>query len=58
MNHKKHNNWIFTDDQIITTDLVSALYFRGKQFLTLDYMRSTLSKRSSKRVILQNAFAN
>lgn len=40
MNHKEHNNRLFTDGQVITTALVSALYFRGNQSLTLDYMHS------------------
>lgn len=40
MNHNEHNNRIFTDSQVITTALVSALYFRGNQSLTLDYMHS------------------
>ncbi|UAB86205.1 IS982 family transposase [Zunongwangia sp. SCSIO 43204] len=40
MNHKEHKNRLFTDGQVITTALVSALYFRGNQSLTLDYMHS------------------
>ncbi|MCM4157221.1 hypothetical protein [Gramella sp. AN32] len=40
MNHNEHNNRIFTDSQIITAALVSALYFRGNQPLALDYMHS------------------
>lgn len=40
MDHKEHNNRRFTDSQVLTTALVSALYFRGNQSLALDYMRS------------------
>ncbi len=40
MNHSEHNNRKFTDGQIITTALVSALHFRGNQTMSLDYMDS------------------
>jgi len=40
MNHIEHNNRMFTDGQVITTALVSALYFRGNQTIALNYMRS------------------
>ena len=40
MNHKEHNNRYFTDGQVITTALVSALYFRGNQTMALGYMDS------------------
>ncbi|TVZ27485.1 DDE family transposase [Gillisia sp. Hel_I_86] len=38
MNHSEHNNRKFTDGQVIATALVSALYFRGNQTMSLDYM--------------------
>jgi len=38
MNHSEHNNRKITDGQVITVALVSALYFRGNQTLSLDYM--------------------
>lgn len=40
MNHREHNNRRFTDGQVITTAVVSALYFRGNQTMSLDYMDS------------------
>lgn len=38
MNHIEHKNRKFTDGQVITTAVVSALYFRGNQTMSLDYM--------------------
>jgi hypothetical protein len=40
MNHSEHNNRKFTDGQVITTALVSALCFRGNQTMSLDYVSS------------------
>lgn len=40
MNHTEHNNRTFTDSQVITTALVSALYFRGNQTMALCYVDS------------------
>ena len=40
MKQKEHGNRKFTDGQVITTVLVSALYFRGNQQMALDYVRS------------------
>lgn len=40
MNHSEHNNRKFTDGQVITTAVVSALYFRGNQTMSLGYMDS------------------
>ena len=40
MDHKEHNNRRFPDSQVLSTALVSALYFRGNQSLALAYMRS------------------
>lgn len=49
MNHKEHNNRIFTDDQVIATALVSALYFRGNQTMVLCYMDSHIFDRVLKK---------
>jgi len=38
MNHKEHNSTKVTDSQIITTALVSAMFFRGYQTMSLSYM--------------------
>ena len=40
MNHNEHKNRNITDGQVITTALVSALYFHGNQTLSLNYMGS------------------
>ena len=49
MNHSEHNSRIFTDGQVITTALVSALYFRGNQTMALSYMRSHIFDRVIKK---------
>src|SRR5690606_21888747 len=43
------NNRIFTDGQVITTAMVSALYFRGNQTMALDYMHSHIFDRAIKK---------
>ncbi len=40
MNHKEHNHRKFSDGQVITTALVSALCFSGNQTMALCYMDS------------------
>lgn len=40
MKHKEHKNRKYSDSQVITTALVSALCFRGNQTMALTYMRS------------------
>ena len=40
MNHKEHNSGKFSDSQVLTTMVISALYFRGNQTMALLYMRS------------------
>ncbi|WP_103072046.1 IS982 family transposase [Aquimarina sediminis] len=40
MNHKEHSNRRFSDSQVLTTSIVSALYFQGNQTLALFYMKS------------------
>lgn len=42
MNHKEPSSRKFSDSQVLTTALVSALYFRGNQSLALSYMRSDI----------------
>ena len=39
MNHKEHNSRKFSDSQVLTTAIVSALYFRGNQTMALLYMK-------------------
>nr|WP_143751847.1 hypothetical protein [Maribacter sp. 4U21] len=38
INYNEHSNRRITDGQVITAALVSALYFRGDQTLSLDYL--------------------
>lgn len=40
MNHTEHHNRKFSDSQVLTTAIVSGLYFRGNQTMALFYMRS------------------
>ena len=40
MNYSQHSNRAFSDSQMITTALISALYFRGNQTMALDSMDS------------------
>lgn len=49
MNHKEHKSRSFNDGQVITTALVSALYFRGNQSMALDYMDSHIFDRVLKK---------
>lgn len=49
MNHKEHKNRSFSDGQVITMALVSALYFRGNQSIALDYMDSHIFDRVLKK---------
>jgi len=49
MNHKEHENRRFTDGQVITTALVSALCFRGNQTMALGYMESHVFERVLKK---------
>lgn len=46
MNHKEHNSRKFTDSQVLTTAIVSALYFNGNQSSALSYMRSHMFKNT------------
>lgn len=49
MNHDEHRNRTITDAQVITTALVSALYFRGNQTLSLAYIRSHIFRDMLKK---------
>lgn len=40
MNHEEHISRSFSDSQVLTTAIVSALYFRGNQTMALRYMDS------------------
>ena len=40
MNHKEHNSRKFSDSQVLTTAIISAMYFNGNQSSALSYMRS------------------
>jgi hypothetical protein len=46
MNHKEHQNRKITDSQVITTAIISALYFRGNQTMALLYLRSHIFKQT------------
>ena len=49
MNHHEHSNRTFSDGQVITTALVSALYFKGNQTMALNYMDSHIFDRVLKK---------
>ena len=40
MNHKEHNSRQFSDSQVLTTAIASAMFFRGNQSMALLYMKS------------------
>jgi len=46
MNHIEHNNRKFSASQVLTTAIVSALYFRGNQTMALLYMKSHIFKNT------------
>jgi len=49
MNHKEHNSRKINDSQVITTALVSAMFFRGNQTMSLAYMRSHIFDQTIKK---------
>nr|WP_123803441.1 hypothetical protein [Flavivirga aquatica] len=44
MNHKEHRNRKFSDSQVLSTALVSAMLFNGNQNKALSYMKSHMCK--------------
>ncbi len=50
----EHGIRTFTEGQVITTALVSALYFRGNRTVSLDYMRSHIFDGTIKKSCFTN----
>lgn len=46
MNHIEQNNRKFCDSRVLTTAIVSALYFRGNQTMALWYIKSHIFKHT------------
>ncbi|TGV03527.1 IS982 family transposase [Flavivirga rizhaonensis] len=46
MNHKEHNNRTFSDSQVLSTAIVSAMIFNGNQTQGLSYMKSHMFERT------------
>lgn len=51
MDQRENNNRRFTDRQVINTALLSALYFRGNQTMSLDYMDSHIFEHVPKSAV-------
>lgn len=49
MHHKEHSNRKISDSHVITIAIVSALYFRGNQTMSLAYMRSHIFTQTIKK---------
>jgi len=46
INHKGHSSRAFTDSQVFTTAMISAMYFNGNQTTALSYVRSHIFNKT------------